>query len=273
LLRYLLRSKHSTPFEQVVLKFHLKLPIFVARQLVRHRTQSLNEYSMRYSLAPMQFYIPEFDNYQKQSKANRQGRTEQSDRAVYERISNAWRKMQEACSELYQDQILEDIARELARIHLPLSLYTEWYATMNLHNLMHLLGLRSDVHAQWECQKYSNLKAGIAKVVAPVAFEAWIDYRHCATSLSRMEWNVLRQIVGATTDRIGVRGDHCSFSAAGLGEQFGLDKREIGELLAKFSSIDDIPIPNYDLDLSQAKTPEHFHDLAKAAVPERIRDK
>jgi len=270
LLRYLMRSRHSTPFEAVVLKFHLKLPIFVARQLVRHRTQALSEYSMRYSLAPMQFYNPEFENFQKQSKSNRQGRTDQADRDVYDRVRTMWERLQFECSELYKYELAEEIARELARIHLPLSLYTEWYATINLHNLFHLLGLRSDKHAQWECQQFSNLKAGIAKVVAPLAFEAWIDYRHCATSLSRMEWNMLRKLVQKWPDDSGISHNQDQYGAfIGVEDlaSAGLDKREIGELLAKFSSIDDVPVPDYTLDLSQAKTPEYFLEQAKAAVP------
>ncbi len=273
LLRYLLRHRHTTPYEMVQLKFHVKLPIFVARQLVRHRTAKINEYSMRYSLAPMQFYVPELDNFQKQSKTNKQGRAGVVAAEVYERVAKAWSRLSAEASDVYADAILEEVARELARLHLPVSLYTEWIWNIDLHNLMHFLGLRSDSHAQWEIQQFSNIKAGIAKVVAPLAFEAWIDYRHCATSLSRMEWNLLREMVSIVSEpelgmglvgRAQLRTD-LDMKNAGLG------KREIDEFVAKFSSTEPVPIPNFDLDLSTAKPASYYYEQALAALPEKLR--
>jgi thymidylate synthase (FAD) len=274
LLRYLLRHKHTTPYEMVQLKFHVKLPIFVARQLVRHRTAKINEYSMRYSLAPMQFYVPELDNFQKQSKSNKQGRDGVVPADVYERIANAWSRMSLEASDVYADAILDEVARELARLHLPVSLYTEWIWNIDLHNLMHFLGLRSDSHAQWEIQQFSNIKAGIAKIVAPLAFEAWIDYRHCATSLSRMEWNVLRELVRSgqsTADKPGITARETYMRDAVDLEAAGLGKREIDEFLAKFSSSEPVPIPNFDLDLSTAKPASFYYEQALAALPEKLR--
>ncbi len=188
LIRYLMRHRHTTPFEMVELKFHVKLPIFVARQLVRHRTASLNEYSMRYSLAPLQFYLPDFDAVRMQSKKNKQGRAESVTQEVYEHISMMWRELCLLAGDIYKEAALvEGIAREISRIGLPVNLYTEWYWKIDLHNLFHFLSLRSDPHAQWEIQQYSNVKAAIAQRVAPLAYEAWVDYVFCAQSRSRME--------------------------------------------------------------------------------------
>lgn len=274
LLRHLFRHRHTGPFEQVILKFHVRLPIFVARQLVRHRMASLNEASLRYSLAPMQFYIPELENFQKQSKSNKQGREAPVSEEVYKRIRVAWESLIRVNSELYQEAILEDVARELARIHLPVSLYTEWYWTIDLHNLMHFLALRSDSHAQWEIQQFSNVKAGIAKVVAPMSIEAWIDYAFCGARLSRMEWNILRQLVSRVRSPTGDDGiaapGACLRSMTDLREA-GLGKREIEEFLTKFSSFDSVTIPNFDLDLSTARTAQYYYEQAAAAVPERLR--
>lgn len=255
LLRYLFRNRHTTPLEMVELKFHVKLPIFVARQLIRHRTASVNEYSLRYSLAPLQSYIPEYEVFRKQSASNRQGRGESADRAVYERITNMWRTLFEQSGDLYKEAALvEEIARELARLHLPLSLYTEWYWKIDLHNLFHFLGLRSDHHAQWEIQQYSNVKAGITKIVAPLSFEAWVDYAFCARNFSRMELIALEE-----TLRVG------KLSTERLLE-LGLSSREVDEFLLKTSGAPEVP--NFDLDLTQAKDGAYFQALAEAAVPQ-----
>jgi thymidylate synthase (FAD) len=167
LLRHLFRHKHSGPFEMCELKFHVKLPVFVARQLIRHRTASLNEMSLRYSLAPLLFYLPEFEVFRKQSATNRQGRGAAADREVYDRLVGLWRACRETESEVYQEALVEDIARELARIDLPLSLYTEWYWKIDLRNFFHFMGLRADSHAQHEIQVYANMKGAIARVPLP----------------------------------------------------------------------------------------------------------
>ncbi len=254
LLRYLLRNKHTTPFEMVELKFHVKLPIFVARQLIRHRTSNVNEYSLRYSLAPLQFYLPEYEVFRKQSATNRQGRGEAADRAVYDRISEAWKKLYAAAGDLYTEAALvEEVARELARLHLPLALYTEWYWKIDLHNLFGFLRLRSDSHAQWEIQQYSNVKAGLAKMVAPLAYEAWVDFVHCARTFSRLELVALEESL-----RTGKMSD------TRLAE-IGLSKREIEEFTSKTSGAPEVP--NFELDLSAAKNAEYFRLKAEEAVP------
>jgi thymidylate synthase (FAD) len=257
LLRYLLRHKHTTPFEMVELKFHVKLPIFVARQLIRHRTSNVNEYSLRYSLAPLQYYLPEYEVFRKQSAANRQGRGDAADKAVYERITEAWKKLFEAAGDLYKEAALvEEIARELARLHLPLSLYTEWYWKIDLHNLFHFLKLRSDSHAQWEIQQYSNVKAGLTKLVAPMSFEAWVDFSYCARTFSRLELVALEE-----TLRTGV------MSETRLAE-IGLSSREVAEYIAKTKGAPEVP--NFDLNLADAKPAKYFEDKAEAAVPKLL---
>jgi len=257
LLRYLLRNKHTTPFEMVELKFHVKLPIFVARQLIRHRTANVNEYSLRYSLAPLQYYLPEYEVFRKQSAANRQGRGEAADRAVYERVTEAWKKIFDAAGDLYTEAALvEEIARELARLHLPLSLYTEWYWKIDLHNLLGFLRLRSDSHAQWEIQQYSNVKAGLAKMVAPLSYEAWVDFVHCARTFSRLELIALQETLSS--------GIHRSEQRL---VEIGLSKREIEEYRAKLSGVPEIP--NFDLNLADAKSVDYFRQKAEEAVPKK----
>jgi thymidylate synthase (FAD) len=254
LLRYLFNHRHSSPLEMVELKFHVKLPIFVARQLVRHRTANINEYSLRYSLAPLQFYLPEYEVFRKQSASNRQGRGESADRAVYDRILNIWKEMYSTAGDVYKEAaLIEDVARELARLHLPLSLYTEWYWKIDLHNLFHFLGLRSDSHAQWEIQQYSNMKAAITKFVAPLSFEAWIDYAFCARTFSRLELTALMEFMQTG-----------KMSETRLLE-LGLTKREAADYIQKTSVVPEIP--KFELDLSSAKSADYFRLKAEEAVP------
>ncbi len=254
LIRYLMRHRHTTPLEMVELKFHVKLPLFVARQLIRHRSASVNEYSLRYSLAPLQFYMPEYESFRKQSQTNRQGRGEAADRVAYDKIHGLMQRANDVASEAYVEALVEDIARELARLPLPVNLYTEWYWKIDLHNLFHFLSLRSDSHAQEEIQAYSNVKAGIVKHVVPLAFEAWVDYRFCARSFSRLELTALIQML--TTGK--------GASESSLGD-LGLSKREIAEFIAKTSTVPEAP--SFDLDLSTARTADYFYEKAAAAVP------
>lgn len=197
LLRYMLKHGHTSPFEQVILKFHVKLPVFVARQLIRHRTASVNEYSMRYSLPVMQFYMPQPKDMGTQSKKNKQGRSEPVSAQQAELIHNKWKEMQMSAVEFYEYLTSQevDMAREISRIGLPLSIYTEWYWTIDLHNLLHFLSLRCDGHAQWEIQQFSNIKAAMVRRVAPMAYEAWIDYKFQSHTFSRMEMLVLREML------------------------------------------------------------------------------
>src|SRR5713101_5187423 len=174
LIRYLMRHMHTTPFEMVELKFHVKLPIFVARQWIRHRTANVNEYSGRYSVMKDEFYVPEPGAIHRQSRRNKQGREDaEVPEELRERVLGILVAAQQQTYKEYSGMLDDDIARELARIHLPLSLYTEWYWKIDLHNLFHFLQLRLDPHAQYEIRVYGEAIAGIAKNVVPVAWEAF----------------------------------------------------------------------------------------------------
>ncbi len=177
LIDYLLRNEHTSPFEQVVLTFHIKTPIFVARQWVRHRTARMNEISGRYSVMADEFYVPEVDDVRPQSKTNKQGRSEElltgGVKAEFLKTLNA---DQAALYERYQEYIGHDIARELARVNLPLSLYTQFYWQIDLRNLFHFLKLRLDSHAQKEIRVYGEALAVCAKAVAPAAYNAFEKY-------------------------------------------------------------------------------------------------
>jgi thymidylate synthase (FAD) len=194
LIRYLMRHLHTTPFEMVELKFHVKLPIFVARQWIRHRTANVNEYSGRYSVMKDEFYVPEHGAIHFQSLRNKQGRRE--DDVPPELRQKVLDILSQSQRQLYgeYEQLLEDeIARELARINLPLSLYTEWYWKIDLHNLFHFLRLRIDPHAQYEIRVYGEAMAEITKKVAPMAWEAFEDYILKAERFSRLELKVLAE--------------------------------------------------------------------------------
>lgn len=176
LINYLMRNRHTSPFEQVIFTFHVKLPIFVARQWIRHRTARLNEISGRYSVMKDEFYVPEPAAICKQSKDNKQGRDQEVPREMQEKFIALVRKQQRQIYNEYDEAIQDDIARELARINLPLSLYTEWYWQIDLHNLFHFLTLRMDAHAQWEIRQYANVMADIVSKTAPFCYEAFENH-------------------------------------------------------------------------------------------------
>lgn len=269
LVRYLLRHRHTTPFEMVELKFHVRLPIFVARQLIRHRTANVNEYSLRYSLPVMQFYMPTDEDMGTQNKKNRQGRAEPVGLYQAKDIKRRWRALQEESVELYELCIRKDVdlARELARLHLPLSIYTEWYWKIDLHNLLGFLKLRVDKHAQKEIQDVSRLKAQICNIVAPNATEAWVDYAFMAKTFSRMEMQVLRQLLQSGGGELGGRGG-VAYTKDGL-LYAGLGTREVDELLALFdqSGGDSFEAPDLTLDLTKAKTASYFEEEGKKYLP------
>ena len=170
LLRYLRRHKHTTPSEMVELTFHCCMPMFIARQWIRHRTANVNEYSGRYSLMPMLFYMPDEAQLQTQSRRNNQGRSgEAVDAAIYAEARQRWEEIRRASTDAYGWLTGNEVARELARIDLPLSTYTQWYWKIDLHNLLHGLTLRVDAHAQWEIQEYGRVMAGMLKRVAPLS--------------------------------------------------------------------------------------------------------
>jgi len=168
LIDYLLRNSHTSPFEQVVLTFHVKLPIFVARQWIRHRTARLNEISGRYSVMKDDFYVPALEDIALQSTDNKQGRSSEAlEPALAEKVRAAFACDQASAYNAYTTLVDDGIARELARINLPLSLYTEWYWQIDLHNLFHFLKLRLDAHAQKEIRLYAEVIFDLAKKVAP----------------------------------------------------------------------------------------------------------
>jgi len=174
LINYLLKHQHTSPFEQVILTFHCKMPIFVARQWVRHRTARINEISGRYSVMEKEFYLPPKDQIRFQNEDNRQGRSKEEIPAeLQQKVLDLLLQANEDTYKDYKNLLDDDIARELARINLPLSLYTQWYWQIDLHNLFHFLKLRLDYHAQWEIQEYGKVIAEMTKAVAPMAYDAF----------------------------------------------------------------------------------------------------
>tara|TARA_B110000116_G_scaffold102929_1_gene89636 strand:- start:3506 stop:4402 length:897 start_codon:yes stop_codon:yes gene_type:complete len=193
LIRYLMRHRHSTPFEMVEFKFHCKMPIFVARQWVRHRTANINEYSLRYSEARDEFYYPDPEHIQFQSALNKQGRMGEVTPELKLKVQNYFKEISERSFEIYSELNQAGIARELARSILPVNLYTEWYWKNDLHNLLHFIGLRSDSHAQYEIRVFSDAMAESVKAVAPFAWEAYQDYIIKGMRFSRIEQSLLER--------------------------------------------------------------------------------
>lgn len=263
LLRYLMRHRHSTPFEMVELKFHMKLPIFVARQLVRHRTASLNEYSGRYSLMPMLFYTPEEQNFGMQSTSNRQGRGEQAEHELYEATKSSWESHREQIAGEYEDLVSAGVAKELARIDLPLSMYTEWYWKIDLHNLFHFLGLRSDTHAQWEIRQFSDVLGGLARLVAPLAFDAWLDCEFFGVRFTWQEVTVLTKALVAAGPGMDTLDQRIKLSHTGM------SKREVDDFKKKIEMLLNPQRPKepFILDGSTIRPAQFFLDEAEAATP------
>jgi len=186
LIRYLMRHHHTTPFEMVEFKFHVVAPLFVARQWVRHRTASVNEYSARYSVVQDRFYRPDADGVRLQSVTNRQGGESLADPMTAEQFL-AYLDRCEALYADYEQMLEQNVSREMARIGLPLSLYTEWYWKIDLHNLLHFLTLRMDEHAQREIRDYARAMFALIRPIVPLSAEAFVDYRLESVSLSRLE--------------------------------------------------------------------------------------
>jgi thymidylate synthase (FAD) len=269
LLRSLVRRRHTSPSEQIELKFHMAMPIFVARQIVRHRTASINELSGRYSLMPMLFYTPSEDKIQRQSKKDKQGRGDATIPGVETFLDNLQYNREHIVSD-YHWATENDLARELARIDLPLSTYTCWYWKIDAHNLMHALGLRCDLHAQEETREYFNTLAGMLKRVAPISFEAWEDYEFYARKMSRMEMDILRDMIDHGVDDHGkgwVQGvrpySGCQTDFGVMQKRYGLSKTECQEFIAKF---DQPTVVNFDLDLSKAKPGSYFQEMYEKAA-------
>jgi thymidylate synthase (FAD) len=264
LLRYLRRHLHTTPSEMVEVKFHCCMPMFVARQWIRHRTANVNEYSGRYSLMPMLFYTPPAEQLQTQSQQNNQGRSSQPvTPEKYQEAVRRWNQIRAESRAAYEWMTSENIARELARIDLPLSTYTQWYWKIDLHNLLHFLKLRVDEHAQWEIREYGRVMAGMLERVAPLSYEAWIDYDVCGARLSRIERDALSRLVQSSDDGSLRARQGAGLDARALSE-LGLSRREIAELVEKL----DAPVlPSFTLDVSSARRAEEFAERFAEAVP------
>ena len=211
LINYLLRHRHSTPFEMCEIKFHIKLPIFVARQWIRHRTANVNEYSARYSILDREFYIPAPNQLAAQSTHNRQGRGDLVEGAEAKRVFDLLRQDSEQVYANYIEMLNEDetgtkldtsrkgLARELARMNLTLNYYTQWYWKIDLQNLMHFLSLRADSHAQYEIRVYAEAMLDVLKRWLPITYEAFMNYRVGSVSFSAKGIKAVRRMLAGET--------------------------------------------------------------------------
>jgi len=231
LLRYLLRHAHTSPFEQVCVTLDMKLPIFVARQLVRHRTQKLNEVSARYSVLPEEFYLPALEQVCVQSETNKQGRGGVLPLSEGVVVRESMKQHSENGFALYRDLLERGVARETARMVLSVNTYTHWCTTWDAHNLLHMLRLRLDPHAQWEVREYARVVSEIVQAWLPLTWEAFTDYTLRSVKLSRHEWEVLVQ---------SVNREHVSrlLSLGGSSEKLSLrEKREFLALLGRGDNV------------------------------------
>jgi thymidylate synthase (FAD) len=235
---------------------------FIANGIVTHN--SVNEYSGRYSLMPLLFYRPEAKDFAFQSSDNRQGRQTQAPGELYADAIGRWDRLRAEAADTYGWLVVEDIARELARIDLPLSTYTQWYWKIDLHNLLHFLTLRVDPHAQWEIRAFGEIMAGMLARVAPLSYEAWLDYNVMGARLSGAEREVLHHFLEAGAEGIAARAGADPLSAEALTE-FGLAPREVRELIEKLEPVDR---PDFSLDLSRMQPAEAIEAKMSAAVPE-----
>jgi thymidylate synthase (FAD) len=229
LIHYLIRHRHSTPFEMCEIKFHVKLPIFVARQWIRHRTANVNEYSARYSILDREFYVPAEQNLAAQSVSNRQGRGDVLEGKEAAQVLDLLRTDATHAYDHYLtmlnesedgqkiDESRQGLARELARMNLGLNFYTQWYWKVDLHNLMHFLSLRADAHAQYEIRVYADVMVDLLKRWVPLTAEAFEEHRLHGVTLSKSAWGTIKRMLG---------GETVTQEASGLG------KREWTELQA-----------------------------------------
>jgi len=192
LIRYLARHRHTTPFEMIEFKFHHVMPIFIARQWIRHRTANVNEYSARYSVVRDRFYHPSIENVRKQSTVNRQGGDEPIDEMTAKEFGEYLDRVEAHYAD-YQKLMEKGVARELARIGLPVNVYTEWYWKIDLHNLFHFLSLRMDDHAQQEIRDYATAMFALIRPLVPIAAEAFLDYNFGGMHLTRLEIEAIRE--------------------------------------------------------------------------------
>ena len=227
LIRYLIRHKHTSPLEMCEVKFHIKLPIFIMRQLVRHRTANLNEYSGRYSIMSDEYYLPEADYLQKQSMTNNQGREE----AIPQKglLQFEFNRMYDGAQIAYENLLNFELTKELARAVLPVANYTECIWKIDLHNFFHFVKLRADKHAQREIQDYANAMYELVKPKFPLCCEAFEDYNRDAVTFSKQEMDVIRELLEYTDTKAALAG--MSIKAGTLEHQLG--KRERIEFLEK----------------------------------------
>ena len=238
LIRYLIKHKHTSPIEMCEVKFHLKMPIFVMRQHVRHRTANLNEYSGRYSIMSDEFYIPDRENLKPQSVSNKQGRGGDMPPIEKEMCENTIKRVSTSNYEDYTSLLGEHpndnynitdrqgLSRELSRIVLPLNNYTELYWKIDLHNFFHYAKLRGDSHAQWEIQELAKIMYRLVNMVFPIACEAFEDFIENSVSISRMEKDLLKRII--STDRWDdVVNDQRS--QENVAKKYGISKRDLNE--------------------------------------------
>ena len=229
LLRYLMRHKHTSPLEMGQTQWHVRLPIFVARQWIRHRTGSCNETSLRYSEAEDEFYIPSPEYVKAQSKNNKQGRDGELDSNTVDQYIADLEFQSTQSYHRYQQHLKSGIARELCRMELPVNLYTEWYWRFDLHNLLHFLKLRMDPHAQQEIRDYADTMLVLTKEKFPIIIEAFEDYTLNAKTFSYHELKLLKKIV--KTDLLTIPTDPIE-----LQKETGMSKREIEEFWAKIKN-------------------------------------
>lgn len=230
LIRYLMRHRHSTPFEMCEIKFHVKLPIFVARQWIRHRTANVNEISARYSILDKEYYIPAPRQLAAQSAVNRQGRGDLIEGEQAKAVLDLLRADAERCYADYEfllnvdaegnpaDAERDGLARELARMNLTLNTYTQWYWKIDLHNLMHFLSLRADPHAQYEIRVYAEEMLKVLEAWVPATYEAFRDYRMGGASFSAKDLAAIKALIAGENP---------------TADSVGLSKREWGELMVK----------------------------------------
>lgn len=223
LINYLIKHWHTTPFEMCEIKLHVKLPIFVARQWIRHRTANVNEYSARYSVMDREFYIPSVELLAPQSKKNHQGRSDEAlTKAEANEVLEILKNDAEQCYNNYEklmnknekgepiDESKKGIARELARMNLTLNTYTQFYWKIDLHNFMHFVFLRNDAHAQYEIRVYGEILQDIMKKWVPLTYQAFIDYRQNAVSFSGKEIALVKQLI---------KGEKISFETSNLSKR------------------------------------------------------
>lgn len=238
LIRYLIRNNHSSPVEMIETKWHIRLPIFCFRQIIRHRTASTNEMSLRYSEAEDDFYVPSTEYVKAQSKNNKQGRSGDLDPEIAEQFIADVEFHNTQSYHRYQKHLEQGIARELARIELPPNLYTEVYWKIDGLNLSKFLKLRMDPHTQIETRDYANAMYKLVKPKFPIIFEAFEDYNLNAKNLSRMEVDIIRDICKANLEKleVDVTGESVKQNREEFKKKYGLSDREVEEFFNKFKS-------------------------------------